>query len=147
MNLNDVFREHAEFLIPTLSAPAAKNPCLWHYASRRLQGDVGVTLGLSKIAIALLVCGLMPVTGCTRTSDGTVVMPVKPLTAPTFNIPRLMPGYGRAKQDGATRFPSPPDSQQASTKARSRPARRIAVTQAVCLEQNKSGERVRVVCK
>ena len=111
------------------------------------RGDVGVTFGFSKIAIALLVCGLMPVAGCTRTSDGTVVMPIKPLTAPTFNIPRLMPDYGRAKQDSATRFPSPPGNPRASTKARSRPARRIEVTQAVCLEQNRSGERVRVVCK
>jgi hypothetical protein len=97
--------------------------------------------------MALLVCGLMPVTGCSRTSDGTVVMPVKPLTVPTFNIPRLMPGYGRAKEDSATRFPSPPDTPRASTKSRSRPARRIEVTPAVCLEQNKSGERVRVVCE
>ncbi len=106
---------------------------------------LALTVGLFKIAIALLVGVLMPLAGCTRTSDGTVVMPVKPLTVPTLNLSRFR--FGRAETADAAQFPSAPANPQAAAKARSRPARRIAVTQAVCLEQNQSGERVRVVCR
>ncbi len=108
------------------------------------RGMLALTIGLSKIAVAILVCGLMPLAGCSRTSDGTVVMPVKPLTVPSFRVPKLMPRFGRAEP--ATQFPPELANPKASRKARYKPVRRISVTQAACLEQNPSGERVRVVC-
>lgn len=106
--------------------------------------------GLSRIAVALIVFGLVPLAGCTRTSDGTVVMP-KPPALPTLSFSKLLPSLGPARPAepepiAAAQFPAAP-----KPPARTRPKAtgRIVMekTSLACLDQTGAGDRVRVVCK
>lgn len=103
---------------------------------------------LHKIAVALVVCGLVPLGACTRTSDGTVVMKKPPaLTA-------LLPANPFRKKREAAHAPVaasqfPPAPRQTGTASRTTQARRkpvAAKATLACLNQTERGDRVRVVC-
>jgi hypothetical protein len=112
-------------------------------------------IGLPRFAfLAAVCCGLLPLEGCSRTSDGTVVMPKTPQMS--FSMPaRLTPAWARrAPREAepypvaAAQFPPPPEAETASPRTRStsgrRPVREAALA---CANQTDSRGRTRVVCK
>jgi hypothetical protein len=104
---------------------------------------------LHKIAAALVVCGLVPLAGCTRTSDGTLVIKKPP------SLTTLLPANPfRKKREAhapvaASQFPPVPRQPAGAGQMKTKQARRkpVAATDTLaCLNQTKPGDRVRVVC-
>lgn len=103
--------------------------------------------------IATLGCGLMSATGCSRTSDGTVVMPSAPPIA--SYMPSWRPWWRRSEE------PQPVASQQSfpvaaePAEARSNRAPRVSKPKGFavrargnmeCVNRTQPGGRVKVVC-
>jgi hypothetical protein len=101
--------------------------------------------GLPRIALAFFVCGLMPLAGCTRTSDGTVIIKKPPAISTLLPSMRFMrPRPAKPVAIAATQFPPPPRQQTAGA---SRPRVVMTKINLDCLEQSQPGNRVRIVCK
>jgi hypothetical protein len=109
------------------------------------------SIGMIVMAGSLM---LLPLLGCSRTSDGTIVAD-KPVALPSFNLmpaKSLVPSWMRRKERqpepavAASNFPPPP--------ARKTAPRRKTVPQVVATASGKlecknetEGGRVRMVCK
>lgn len=113
-------------------------------------------IGTSRICIVVLAGSLLlPLAGCSRTSDGTVLIKKPPSISAFLPKEPLLPLRARRKrhqaeqeQVVATQFPPAPEHKTAPKKRR-KPAAALPATKAdlSCLSQNPPGSRVRVVCK
>lgn len=112
--------------------------------------------GLYRLAVlAFAAASLLPLAACSRTSDGTVILPKPPAVSSLVPTERLVPAWMRRRQPEAydvaaaeTAFPEPPPAARPAQR-RIKPVmvRRDASGRLACRNQTGANGRVRVVCK
>jgi hypothetical protein len=103
---------------------------------------------MGRTGVVILVCGLLPIAACTRTSDGTVVMRRPP------SLASLLPGWARREARSGepaiaeADFPPPAPEPAPPVQAASAPAILLGPSRTLaCRNQSEPGGRVRVVCR
>lgn len=116
-----------------------------------------VPAGACRLTLAALAgVWLLPLAGCSKTSDGTVILPKPPAVSSLMPTTPLVPSWMRRRQQPQTyeavyaedEFPTPPSSPPAA-KRRIKPVmvRRDSSGKLACSNQAGANGRVRVVCK
>lgn len=109
--------------------------------------------GLLRIG-AMITAGslLLPLVGCSRTSDGTIVVE-KPAALPSFNlipVKPIVPSWMKRKPDpepvAEPNFPPPPASRAAAPKRKTRPPVVTSGSGKLACKNVSQGGRVRMVC-
>ena len=116
-----------------------------------------VSTGASRAAaFALAGAWLLPLAACSKTSDGTVIMPKPPAISSLVPSSAFVPSWMRSKKPepqpeivAAAAFPPPPASSAPKAKRRIQPVivRRNSSGKLACNNETGPNGRVRVVCK
>ncbi len=97
---------------------------------------------------------MLPLAGCSRTSDGTIVMD-RPVTLPTLTLPSaepLVPSWMKRKPEPepvsvAQNFPPPPEKKKAPPRRKTQPPVVATGSGNLACKNVSEGGRVRMICE
>ena len=116
-----------------------------------------IPTGVVRCAVIVLAGAcLLPLAACSKTSDGTVILPKPPAVSSLVPVSSFVPSWARRSKPetsetiiAESRFPPVPESTPAPAKQRIKPVviRRDPSGKLACANQTGANGRVRVVCK
>ena len=112
--------------------------------------------GMNRFAAAALAGAcLLPLAACSKTSDGTVIMPKPPAISSLVPVQSFVPAWARSRRQpepyavavAETDFPEAPPASTPPRRIKPVMVRRDSAGKLACHNQTASNGRVRVICK
>ena len=115
-----------------------------------------LSAGTGRFAAAALAGAcLLPLAACSKTSDGTVIIPKPPAISSLVPVQSFVPAWARSRRQpepyavpaAETEFPETPPASASPRRIKPVMVRRDSTGKLACHNQTASNGRVRVVCK